>query len=240
VAAVRSVFGIGSDELMILTVGGDAASKGGREVMAALSQIERSPRSADLPEWKYVCKVWPQERTLKQNKLDQELAEKLEIGSRVIYSMDRISRDFMPYLLAACDIYAAPSRLEGFGMPQVEAGACGRPVVSIAAMGMLDTLVPDETALLARVGRENYIRQVTLGSESGYPEGRRIEFNPPRLADYRANVHDLRVHLEALMRDPALRHRLGEGGRKRAVQFFDYRTVAKRFVEIITRRLEIR
>jgi glycosyltransferase involved in cell wall biosynthesis len=30
----------------------------------------------------------------------------------------------MPYLLSACDIYAAPSRLEGFGMIQVEANAC--------------------------------------------------------------------------------------------------------------------
>ena len=40
----------------------------------------------------------------------------------------------MPYLIAACDIYAAPSRLEGFGMPQVEAGACGKPVIGIKAM----------------------------------------------------------------------------------------------------------
>ncbi len=56
----------------------------------------------------------------------------------------------MPYLFGACDIYAAPSRLEGFGMPQVEAGACGKPVISIKAMGMLDTLVHEETAFLGK------------------------------------------------------------------------------------------
>ena len=33
--------------------------------------------------------------------------------------LDVVSHNFMPYLLAACDIYAAPSRLEGFGMIQV-------------------------------------------------------------------------------------------------------------------------
>ncbi len=237
VAAVRGTFGVGSDELMILTVGGDAASKGGREVMEALAQLTASESGGRA--WKYICKVWPQDRTRKQNELDQALAEQLGISARVVYSMDRISRDLMPYLLAACDIYAAPSRLEGFGMPQVEAGSCGKPVVSLAAMGMLDTLVHNETALLASVGVENRIHETTVGPESGFPEERHITFDPPRIADYRADVNDLRLHLGALMRDPGLRRRLGEGGRKRVVEHFDYRSVARHFIEIITRRLEV-
>ena len=73
---------------------------------------------------------------------------------RVSFTTHRVSRDLMPYLMAACDVYAAPSRLEGFGMPQVEAGACGKPVIGIAAMAMLDTLVHGETAFLAGVAQE--------------------------------------------------------------------------------------
>ena len=61
----------------------------------------------------------------------------------------------MPYLIGACDIYAAPSRLEGFGMPQIEAGACGKPVIGIRAMAMLDTLIDGETAFLAEIGQGN-------------------------------------------------------------------------------------
>jgi len=41
------------------------------------------------------------------------------------------------------------------------------------------------------------------------------------------------------MRDPAMRQRMGEAGRKRVVELFDYRKVAKRFVELISSRLGI-
>ncbi len=55
--------------------------------------------------------------------------QSLGIEKNVTYTTNTISRNFMPYLFGACDIYAAPSRLEGFGMPQVEAGACEKPVI---------------------------------------------------------------------------------------------------------------
>lgn len=244
VAAIREIFNVQPDELMILTIGGDAASKGGQEVMRALAKVEDRQsqyigNDRQLPNWKYICKVWPQPRTQHQNKLDLQLAKELGLADRVTHSMDRISRNFISYLHSACDIYAAPSRLEGFGMAQVEAGACGKPVLSIAAMGMLDTLVHGETALLARVGEENYIQEATLGLESGFRPGTHIVFPRPRIADYRADVDDLAQHLGLLMANPELRQRLGEGGRKRVVENFDYRLVARRFVEIVSRRLGI-
>ena len=95
---------------------------------------------AATPDWKYICKVWPQERTVQQNLIDLQLAADLGIGDKVTYSTNVVSRNFMPYLLAACDIYAAPSRLEGFGMTQVEANACGKPVIAINAMAFLDKI----------------------------------------------------------------------------------------------------
>jgi glycosyltransferase involved in cell wall biosynthesis len=41
VRSIRAALGVADDQIMILTVGGDAASKGGREVMQALAQIDR-------------------------------------------------------------------------------------------------------------------------------------------------------------------------------------------------------
>jgi glycosyltransferase involved in cell wall biosynthesis len=41
------------------------------------------------------------------------------------------------------------------------------------------------------------------------------------------------------MKDPALRQKMGAAGRVRATEKFDYRVVAKRFVEIINQRLNI-
>jgi len=234
VLAVREALGVKPDELMILTVGGDAASKGGREVMEALAMIDKK-----VPKWKYVCKVWPQNRTSIQNLSDEELALSLGIEKKVVYAVNTISRSFMPYLIGACDIYAAPSRLEGFGMPQVEAGACGKPVLSINAMGMLDTMVHEQTALLAGVAQKIVVNEVILGAAAGYEEGHKVVFDTPRIVDYRADVPDIARYMEVLMNDKELRDRLGKAGRKRVVENFDYRVVAKKFVKIINEKLGI-
>jgi glycosyltransferase involved in cell wall biosynthesis len=184
------------------------------------------------PDWKYVCKVWPQPRTKIQNLADLEMAVNLGIEKNVTYETNTISRNFMPYLFGACDIYAAPSRLEGFGMPQVEAGACEKPVIGIKAMGMLDTLIHGETAFLADVAQKIVVDQVTLGYESGFKE--------PRTVDYRANVHDIANYLMDLMTDAVLREKMGKAARERVVKYFDYRVVAKRFVQIIGDKLGIK
>ena len=228
IIAVREALGISADQLMILTVGGDAASKGAQEVMQALAIIDKK-----APDWKYVCKVWPQPRTKVQNLLDLEMAVQLGIEKNVTYETNIISRSFMPYLIGACDIYAAPSRLEGFGMPQVEAGACGKPVVSLRAMGMLDTLIHGETAYLAEVAQRISVNEVMLGNESGYDEKHKVIFKTPRTVDYRANVQDVAKYLLLLMNDASLREKMGKAGRERVVEHFDYRIVAKRFVQII-------
>jgi len=234
IIAVREALGIAPDELMILTVGGDAASKGGREVMEALASIDKK-----VPKWKYVCKVWPQQRTSIQDASDEELAESLGIDNKIIYAVNTISRTFMPYLIGACDIYAAPSRLEGFGMPQVEAGACGKPVLSINAMGMLDTLVHGETALLAGVAQKIVVNEVILGAAAGFEEGHKVVFDTPRIVDYRADVPDIAKYLELLMNDASLRDKLGKAGHERVVANFDYRVVAKKFVQIVSDKLGI-
>jgi glycosyltransferase involved in cell wall biosynthesis len=234
VKAAREMVGLTPDQLMILTVGGDATSKGAQEVMHALAQIKDQ-----VPDWRYVCKVWPQQRTDRQNHIDLQLAQDLGIEERVQFVTGITSRNLMPYLLSACDIYAAPSRLEGFGMSQVEAGACARPVIGIRAMGMLDTLIPDETAYLANVAQTVVLHEIKVGMESGYTEKRRITFDPPRVAEYRASVDDLVGYLLALMKDANLRETMGHALREHVVKHLDYRVVARRFVEIISRKLGI-
>lgn len=234
IQAVREALGVKPDQLMILTIGGDATSKGGQEVMEALAMIK-----GDVPDWKYVCKVWPQSRTTLQNAADIEFATQLGIDKQVNFQTNTISRNFIPYLIGACDLYAAPSRLEGFGMPQVEAGACEKAVLSIRAMGPLDTMIHEETALLARVAQEITINETTLGIESGFTEGKRVIFDKPRIVDYRASVPDIAEYLKRLMNDRALREKLGRAARKRSVKEYDYHVVAEKFTKIVRDRLGI-
>ena len=234
VKAIREGLGISEDQLMILTAGGDGASKGAQEVMQALALID-----AEAPDWRYVCKVWPQPRTVQQNLIDLKLAADLGIGKKVIYSTNMVSQNFMPYLIAACDIYAAPSRLEGFGMIQVEANACEKPVIAIDAMAFRDTMVHGKTAFLAKVAEERKITEALYGEGHDYEGSHRIVFKNARTAEYRASVPDIAKYLLTLMQDSALRQRMGEAGRKHVTELFDYRQVAKRFVEIVSDRLGI-
>jgi starch synthase len=234
VKAIREGLGVSEDQLMILTAGGDGASKGAQEVMQALALID-----AEAPDWRYVCKVWPQPRTEIQNRIDLQMAEDLGIGKKVIYSTNMVSQNYMPYLISACDIYAAPSRLEGFGMIQVEANACEKPVVAIDAMAFRDTMVHGETAFLAGVAEERKITEALIGEGHDYQRSQRIVFPNPRTAEYRASVPDVAKYLLMLMQDSALRQRMGQAGRKRVVELFDYRQVARDFVKIVSDRLGI-
>lgn len=234
IVAIRESLGISKDQLMILTIGGDAASKGAREVMQGLALIEHQ-----IPDWKYICKVWPQPRTKSQNLLDLELAAQLGIEKNVTYTTNIVSRNFMPYLIGACDIYAAPSRLEGFGMAQVEASSCGKPVIGIKAMGMLDTLIHNKTAFLANVAQRITVNEVILGAESGFQENHKINFDSPRTVDYRANVLDISKYLLKLMKTPELRKTFGENGREKVSKDFNYLVVAQKFLQLIEKKLGI-
>jgi starch synthase len=234
IVAVRESLGVSPDQLMLLTVGGDAASKGAQEVMRALAMIDHK-----VPDWKYICKVWPQPRTELQNQADLALAKELGIEKKVSYVTNITSRNFMPYLIGACDIYTAPSHLEGFGMLQVEAGACEKPVIGMKAMGMLDTLVHGETAFLAGVGQKIVVDEVLLGDEAGFKKKRKIVFDIPRTVDYRANIDDIAKYLLELMNHPLVRIQMGKTGRKRVLSHFDYRKVARQFVQLINQKFGI-
>ena len=234
VRSIREALGVTEDQIMILTAGGDAASKGAQEVMQALARID-----AEAPAWRYVCKVWPQPRTAQQNLLDLQLAADLGIDKKVIYSTNVVSHNFMPYLLAACDIYAAPSRLEGFGMIQVEANACAKPVIAINAMAFLDTMVHGETAFLAKVAEERKITEAVFGEGHGIDDTNRVVFPSPRTAEFRASVPDIAKYLLTLMQESGLRRGMGAAGRKHVAGLFDYRQVARRFLKTVSDRLGI-
>ncbi len=228
---LRQILGIGEDEIMILTAGGDVTSKGAQEMLKAIAKIKDK-----FPNWKYVLKInegfSSEDHGKEENKLINELG--LE-KHRIIYLEGDYSSEFMADLMRACDIYAAPSRIEGFGMIQLEAMACGRPVVSINVGGPKDTIIHGKTGFLAEPEREIKLDSEWAYDWMGFEENHKIIFDKPKTFAYWANVDQLADYTIRLMTDKKLREEMGKNAAKHALENFHYRLVSQRMLDLINK-----
>ena len=80
----------------------------------------------------------------------QPMIEHLRLGERVKF-LDP-SADVMQYY-AAADVYAGPSLYDTFGLPVVEAMACGLPVVTSATTGTAERITDGEDGFVLRDAR---------------------------------------------------------------------------------------
>jgi alpha-maltose-1-phosphate synthase len=232
--AVRRMLGVRDNEKLVLTVGGDVTSKGAQEMMKALAKIDE-----DFKEWKYVCKTWPSECAHEWREKEERLAEELGIRDKIIFIDDVWSPEFMARVLNSCDIYAAPSRIEGFGMIQVEAMACGKPVVSINVGGPAETILHNKTGFLAKVDEEIQLTEEWAHQSMGFSTKQIIKFDAPKTFAYRANIDDLAVYTKRLLLDPELCKQMGEEGRKHTVENLDYRVIARKMMNMINDKLQL-
>ncbi len=231
---IKKMFGVKAHEKMILTVGGDTTSKGSQEMMRALAEVDK-----EFKDWKYICKSWPSECASSWNEHEIKLAEELGINEKVSFITDEFSQEFMVHLLNAADIYAAPSRIEGYGMIQVEAMACGKPVISINKMGPSETILHNKTGFLAKVAEEVKLEQEWAYQSMGFRKKHVIKFDSPKTFAYRADVNELKKYTLRLLTNPELGAKMGQQGREHVVKNLDYRHISQKMVDITKDKLNI-
>jgi len=233
---LRRMLNIQPHEKMILTIGGDVTSKGAQEMLKAMAEIDK-----EFKDWKYVLKHWDSESAEIHGEEEQLLIDQLGIPRhKIVYLSGAFSHDFMPYLIAACDIYAAPSRLEGFGMIQMEAEACGRPVVSINVGGPTDTIIHGQTGFLAAVGEEIKLTEEWAYESMGFDADHKIIFKEPKVLAYRASVPELVKYLKMLLTDDKLREQMGEAAYKHTMANYQYTDVAKQALKLIQEKVNLK
>jgi len=230
--AIRKMFRVKDNEKMILTIGGDVTSKGAQEMFKALAKINE-----EFKDWKYVCKSWPSDCAMKWHDEEVKLVEELGIQDKVIFIDDEFDQDFMVHVINACDIYAAPSRIEGFGMIQVEAMSCEKPVISINKMGPRETILHNKTGFLAKVGEEIKLESEWVNQDMGFSKKEVVNFDKPKTFGYRADIDDLHKYTLKLLTEPELCEEMGRAGRKHVVKNLDYKHISQKMWEITCERL---
>lgn len=231
---IKNMLNIKDNEKIILTVGGDTTSKGAQEMIRALAEVNK-----EFKNWKYICKSWPSECGDEWREKEMKLAEELGIFDKVIFLTDEFSQQFMVHLLNTIDIYAAPSRIEGYGMIQVEAMSCGIPVISINKMGPSETIIHNKTGLLAKVAEEVVLNEEWVYPHMGFKSKKVVKFNSPKTFAYRADVNDLKVYLLKLLTNDDYREKMGRQAREHVVKNLDYRHIAKKIVNITKDKLNL-
>lgn len=233
---LREMLGIQPHEKMILTVGGDVTSKGAQEMFKALVQVDEK-----FKDWKYVLKHWDSESAEIHGVEEDALISELGLDrGKIKYLSGAFSHDFMAYLLSAADIYAAPSRLEGFGMIQMEAEACGVPVISINVGGPADTIIHEKTGFLAKIGQTIELREEWAYEHMGFEADHKIKFDKPKVFAYRADIDELAEFTLKLLTDDKLREEMGRNAYKHAMENFQYTTVAQKAVKMLEEKLGLK
>jgi alpha-maltose-1-phosphate synthase len=233
VIKMRKELGIKGDEVFLFTAGGDVTSKGAQEMFKALAKIDKQ-----FPNWKYVLKTYPSFSADNHGKEERALIRELNLDEKkFIYLSDEYTPEFMAKLLQSCDVYAAPSRLEGFGMIQLEAQACGKPVISINVGGPKDVVVNNKTGFLVDVEHEIKLESEWVYKHMGFDKKKRIEFPIPKTFAYRANTIQLADCTLKLFKDKTLREKMGKQAAEHAFKNFNYKFIAQKIVKLVNKHV---
>jgi starch synthase len=133
------------------------------------------------------------------------------LGRNIVWIDKMVTRAEAIQLYSHCRVFCCPSIYEPFGIINLEAMACGAPVVASAVGGILEVVVDHQTGFLVPFAPD---------PATGFPlDGDRF-------------ARDLAARIAQLMADPELCHRFGASGRKRVEETFAWETIAAQTVAL--------
>ncbi len=140
-AECRRTLNLPQDKKIILTVGNLEPVKGQKYLVEALQRIVRERKDI-------LCVI------VGAGKLRDSLERQthsLGLEDHVVLAGGK-PHDEIPLWMNACDLFVLPSLSESFGVVQVEAMACGKPVVATRNGGSEEVITSDDYGLLVEPG----------------------------------------------------------------------------------------
>jgi glycogen synthase len=130
-----------------------------------------------------------------------------ESSAPIIWVRQIVPKDDIIALYTHAALFVCPSVYEPFGIINLEAMACGTPVVASAVGGIREVVVHDKTGLL-----------VPFEPVGG------TDFEPKDPAQF---ARDLATGVNSLLEDPDRLERMGQRSRERVEHFFSWTSIAR-------------
>jgi len=130
----------------------------------------------------------------------------------IIWIEEMVPKDEIIALYSGAELFVCPSIYEPFGIINLEAMACGTPVVASAVGGIPEVVVHGETGLLVPV------EQMT-----------EAPFEP---VDADKFARELAAAINELMRDEPRRRKMAEAARRRVEEHFSWTALAKKTADL--------
>ena len=149
--------------------------------------------------------------------IGQEMAARVDQARRatddpIVWIAQTVPKPDIIPLYSQAAVFVCPSVYEPFGIINLEAMACGTPVVASAVGGIKEVVVPGQTGLL-----------VPFEPNGG------TDFEP---RDPDRFAHDLADAVNTLLADPARLAVMGVRARERVERFFSWASVARRTCDL--------
>ncbi len=205
--------GLDPDRPYVLFVGRITRQKGVPHLLRAVRDIDPAAQVV-------LCAGAPD--TPEIDREFRELFEELSRARDGVHWIPRmLPRPEVIQLLTHATVFVCPSVYEPLGIVNLEAMACGTPVVASRVGGIPEVVEDGRTGVLVPVdeGAENDKNDDNDDNDESFAKG-------------------LARALDAVIGDPAAARRMGEAGRERAVDEFGWDAVARRTVRLYEEILE--
>ena len=189
---------------MVLFVGRITRQKGIIYLARAIPDIDRSAQVV-------LCAGAPDTPEIAAE-MEQAVADAQRERGNVIWIQEMLPRDEIIQFYSHATVFCCPSIYEPFGIINLEAMACGTPVVASKVGGIPEVVVDGVTGLL-----------VPLEQQTESP------FEP---LDPRRFSADLAAAINRLLGDPDLRQRMAQAGRERVEREFSWPSIARQTADL--------